>query len=474
MEHPPVPRSAESLSTPDPGSFRDPGSRVFHLDDEVYRALSSRALEHWAQLSKTEFFNKGMAEGRIIGTEMASDVAPPPGDWAGVLRHERIPFVSYPYEWTFSMLRDAALLHLDLMEAALGEDMILKDSTPYNIQFRGRRPVFIDIGSCEILEPGDLWIGYRQFLQMFLYPLMMRAYKDLPFQPWLRGSPDGINAEEIRNMLSGQKFKKGVMLHVSLQARAEQKHQDSDRDVRTELKEAGFKKELIENNVRGLRKVVSGLEWDSDQSVWSDYAAECDHVGDHRDLKAQFLREELAAHPSASVWDIGANDGHFSRIAADSARYAVAMDSDELVLDHLYRTLGDDEQVLPLLQDAAMPSPGLGWGGKERMRLEDRATPDLVLCFAVIHHLVIGRNIPLGRVVDWLSGLGSRVILEFVLPEDPMVKRLTANKRPHEVHPDYTEEALRAYLEPRFVIERESLLPGEQRRLFALRPSDTG
>jgi len=80
-----------------------------------------------------------------------------------VLRHERIPFVSYPYEWTFSMLRDAALLQLDLNLAALEEGMILKDSTPYNVQFRGSKPVFVDIGSFERLREGAPWVGYRQF-----------------------------------------------------------------------------------------------------------------------------------------------------------------------------------------------------------------------------------------------------------------------------------------------------------------------
>ena len=454
----------------EPGSFRDPSSRVFYRNGEVYRALSARAAEAWRELRDTQFLSAGTESGKIVRSTEVTDVDPPEGEWAAVLHHERIPFVSYPYEWTFSMLKDAALLHLELMEAALAEDFILKDSTPFNIQFRGTKPVFIDIGSFEKLEPGEVWVGYRQFLQLFLYPLMLRAYRDVPFQPWLRGSPDGLTAPEMNNLLKGLKLKKGVMLHVSLQARAEQKHQDSDRDVRGELKEAGFKKELIEANVRGLRKIVASLEWDADQSVWSDYASECAHVADHRDEKSQFLHDELAANPPQVVWDIGANDGHFTRIANETAEVAVAMDTDELVLDRLYRSLGGDSGVLPLLQDLAMPSPGLGWRGSERMSLEDRSDPDLVLCFAVVHHLVIGRNVPLADFVGWLAGLQSRVIFEFVAPDDPMVKMLTANKRPHEIHGDYTEEALRGYLARTFEIEREMLLPGEQRRLFALRP----
>jgi hypothetical protein len=465
---------SSASGAPDPGSFRDPSSQVFHAGGSVYRALDERALEHWRVLEQTKFFKDGTSSGKIIPTELADGVESPSGKWSGVLRHETIPFVSYPYEWTFAMLKDAALLHLDLMDQALDEDMILKDSTPYNVQFIGSRPVFIDIGSFEILEPGDVWIGYRQFLQMFLYPLMLRAYKDVPFQPWMKGSPDGITAPEMRNLLSGSKLKKGVMLHVSLQARAEEKHKDSDRDVRSELKEAGFKKELIQTNVRGLKKIVTSLEWNADESVWADYSTECAHVADHRGEKTEYLRAELDAHPPHVVWDVGANDGHFSKTSAEVARNVVAMDADELVLDRLYQQLDGDEKVLPLFQDLAMPSPGLGWQGRERLSLDERANPDLILCFAVVHHLVIGRNVPLGRVVDWLASHESRLILEFVGLGDPMVKRLMSNKKPHEVHGDYNENSLRSYLDGRFVIESEQLLAGDHRRLFTLSPINRG
>ena len=126
--------------------------------------------------------------------------------------------------------------------------------------------------------------------------------------------------------------------------------------------------------------------------------------------------------------------------------------------------------MLPMVQDMAMPSPGLGWRGRERASLEDRTRPDLVLFFAVVHHLVVGRNIPLEEVIDWLTGLGGRVVFEFVPPDDPMVEVLTANKKPHEIHQDYSEEGLRRHLEGRFAVDEELLLPGGQRRLFSLRP----
>ena len=459
---------------PDAGSFRDPGSRVFHQDGQVYRALDRRATENWQRLAATRFFAEGVADGRIVATEVAEGVDTIDGEeWVGVLRHEQIPVVSYPYEWTFSMLRDAALLQLDLMLAALAEGMILKDSTPFNVQWRGTKPTFIDIGSFEALEPGDVWIGYDQFLRQYLYPLMLTAHVGIPFQPWLRGQPDGLTAGQLRRVMSTRDLlRKSGLLHVALPARAERTARSEGRNVRSELKDAGFSKEMIESNVNGLRRIVSGLEWSPGSSRWNRYATECDHVQVDRGAKAAFVTRVLADDAPAVVWDVGANDGYFSRLAAGTAGYVLALDADDVILEEVYRSLkvGGPDNVLPIVQDLADPSPGIGWRGLERPPLGDRSFPDLVLCLAVVHHLVIGRNVPLRAVVAWLADLGARVVLEFVAPEDPMVRALTINKKAHEVHRDYNETDLRSYLNERFVIESEDELPGGTRRLFALRP----
>ncbi len=458
----------------DPGSYRDPGSRVFRRNSDVFRALDARAMADWEQLQTTRFFSAGVADGTIVSTERV-DVAPPPGEWAGVLRHDAIPIISYPYEWTFSMLRDAALLQLDLMSAALAENMILKDATPYNVQWRGPRPVFIDIGSFERLEPGDLWVGYRQFLQQYLYPLMLTARVGVPFQPLLRGQPEGISADELSRMLSPKdRLRKSSLLHVILPARAERRYgmEGGDVDVRSELQQAGFTTNMIATNVTGLRRIVESLSWDPGSSTWNRYAADCDHVELQRDAKADFVTGSLLEHAPDVVWDLGTNDGYFAKLAAVTTDQVLALDADHLVLDELYQSLRNAgvPNVLPLIQDLANPSPGIGWRGSERPPLLDRSSPDLVLCLAVVHHLVIGRNVPLPAVVDWLAGLDAHVVLEFVPPDDPMVRQLTANKRSHEIHRDYTEDALREYLARSFRIEREQAVPAGNRRLFALTP----
>lgn len=466
--------SDSAASRMDPGSYRDPGSRVFHDNGNVFRFIDDRSLTNWENLTETKFFSDGVANGQIVRTELESGyVLTDDDEWVAVLRHEPIPVISYPYEWTFSMLREAALLQLDLVLAALAEGMILKDSTPFNVQWRGTSPVFIDIGSFEVLEEGEVWVGYRQFLAQYLYPLMLTANVGVPFQPWLRGQPDGLTAGQMNNVMSRRDLmRKGGLLHVALLARSERSQSGAGRDVRSEFKEAGFSKEMIVNNVKGLRKIVSAMSWDPGRTVWNEYATGCDHVALQRDAKAAFVSETLSGSTQSMVWDLGANDGHFSRIAAETADQVLALDSDYAVLDDLFISLQTHGpgNILPLIQDLADPSPGIGWRGAERPPLVERSRPDAVLCLAVIHHLVIGRNIPLRSVIDWLGDLGAEVILEWVAPDDPMVLGLTANRKRHEIHRDYTENDLRSYLSERFIIDREEELSGGTRRLFALKP----
>jgi len=209
----------DGRNDPEPGSFRDRNGRVFYRDGEIYRSLGPTALANWQRLKETPFLAARMAEGSVVETRDADPALAP--EAAGVIAHARIPFVCYPYEWTFGMLKDAALLHLDLMRDALDADMILKDATPYNIQWRGVNPVFIDIPSFEPLERGEPWVGYRQFCELFLYPLMLQAYKGVDFRPWLRGRIDGIPAAEMQGLMSARDMlRPGVWAFASASSRA--------------------------------------------------------------------------------------------------------------------------------------------------------------------------------------------------------------------------------------------------------------
>jgi hypothetical protein len=445
-----------SSHTPEPASFRDPEARVVYSPDgEVLRELSSRGREDWEALENARFFRRALEDGRIVATE---EIEP------GLLRHERLPFVSYPYEWPFEMLRDAALLQLGLLDEALAEGFVLKDGSPYNVQWRGSEPVFVDVGSFERLREGEPWAGYRQFCTLFLYPLMLQAYRGIPPQAWLRGSLDGIEPSEARALLP--RFRRGVLTHVVLHDRLEAKHADRERDVRSELKAAGFKKELIQANVRRLRKLVERLSPKRGRSEWAGYRDAAPYSDEDAARKERFV---AASGPAEFVWDLGANDGRFSR--AVGAEHVLAVDGDERVAGELYTALRAESSrtILPLVVDLADPSPDRGWRGLERRRLEERGRPDLVLALALVHHLAIGRNLPFAELVPWLRGLGSRLVIEFADRDDPMVTRLLAAKR-SETHESYGREAFERALAAGFEVERREELGSGTRTLYLAKP----
>jgi hypothetical protein len=449
--------------SPDPGSFRDPASRVVLDGDKVLRLLDERGLQGWRALAPTDFFKTAVSEGRLIG---AVEVDPPSGS-AGALEHPRVPLISYPYEWTFSMLKDAALLQLDLLEGALDGGLTIKDSTPYNIQFVDGRPIFIDIGSFEAYRQGEPWIGYRQFTRQFLFPLMLRAWVGVPFQPWLRGDLEGLTPAQMARLLGGKKrFNTGALLHVRLQARMEARM--SDRAVREDLRSAGFTPELILANVKKLRSLITSLQWEHSVDGWSDYCS-CDHVSRDRDAKSEFLRSALGRVGPRRVLDLGANDGHFSTIAIAAGALAVALDGDEAVLDDVYRR-NAGQSLSVVLTDLGNPSPAQGWAGIERSGIVERARPDLVIAYGLIHHLIYSASIPPREVLRWLRSFNTPVVVEFVSPADEMVAKLVGNKLPQELHGGREEGEFRSLMADFFEIKSERTLQSNTRLLFDLDP----
>ncbi len=468
----------------EPGSFRDPDSRVFVSPEGVYRVLSPDGLEDWRALASSELFERSVKEGSLVETEEADgadgllDSAPGLSEAlvkgsAAVLRHERIPFVSYPYEWTFSMLQDAALVTLDLLLGSLDEGMMLKDATPYNVQWRGSRPVFVDVGSFERLREGEPWAGYRQFCMQFLYPLLMQAYRDVDFHPWLRGTIDGITPSEANQIFSFRdRLRRGVFTHVYLHSRLERRYDAAKGgEVKQQMRKAKFKTELIRHNVESLRKLVARLEWKPGATAWTGYREQNTYTDEEAELKADFVRRAAGGRRWELVWDLGCNDGAYARLLAESARYVVACDLDHATVDGLYRALREEQStnVLPLVANLADPSPGLGWRGLERRRMEDRGTPDLTLALALIHHLAITANVPVREFVDWLRGLDTALVIEFPKREDPMVELLLSGKR-EDANPDYEIESFERALGDAFEIGEREELPSGTRVLYSARP----
>ena len=463
----------------DGGSFRDREGRVFYRDDRVFRALSASALEDWKALSETDFFRRTSADGRLVATKPAeipsADLHQLSPVWVAAIEHERLPFISYPYEWCFGQLRDAALLNLDLVSEALDEGLILKDSSAYNIQWIGSRPVHIDIPSFQRWQPGMAWVGYRQFCQHFLYPLMLTAFRGVSFRPWLRGALDGITPEEFNRLLCWRdRFHKGVFSHVYLQSKLLTMTAKSTSSLKTELRTTDLGAEIIKRNLRGLRKAIKRLDPGSKKSEWSSYAETHSYSETDEAVKRDFVDGAAATRRWRLAWDFGCNTGTYSRIAAEHADYVIAMDGDDQAVERLYSALRSEgnERILPLVLNLADPSPDLGWNGKERKALPRRDRPELILSLALLHHLAITTNIPLADLVRWLASFGAHIVVEFVRRSDPMVERLLLNR--DDIYHDYHLIEFERLIEKRFrTLDRTTTHQGS-RVLFFLEPIEMG
>lgn len=459
-------------------SYRDREARVFYDDaGGVCRALSARALGEWEALRQTRFFGQAVESGNIVRTEQLSDANIAFGNdteqWAGLLQHEVIPFVSYPFEWSFGMLQDAALLHLDLLDAALAEDFTFKDGTAYNLQWRGIRPVFIDVASMERHAAGQPWAGYRQFCQTFLYPLLLQAYKNVPFQPWLRGRLDGISPQECWNLMSFRDFfRRGVPSHVFLHAWFQSRRTLDSVDSTKALVAAGFRKDQIRANAKGLKRLLRGLRWSPPASAWSEYADENTYSAADRQRKETFVRSAVRSQHWGLVWDVGCNTGIYSRIAAENSDQVVAIDADPLAIERLYQSLksnSDDSRapILPLVNNLVDLPGGLGWRGAERKALIDRGRPELILCLALVHHLVIGSGVPLRELLTWFADLGASLVIEFIDKDDPMVRRLLRGRRDNSA--DYEPAVFDQLLSQMFDVVRTETLESGTRKLYFAR-----
>jgi hypothetical protein len=364
--------------------------------------------------------------------------------------------------------QDAALLTLDVQLEAMNAGWSLRDASAYNVQFRAGRPVLIDLLSFEPLEDGAPWVAYRQFCEHFLAPLALMARRDIRLSRLLRADPDGVPLDLAARLLPWSARRNfGLLSHVfpCLRAGAARADRDEGASARRTRIPATRLRALVQN----LRSTVAGLDWRPAGTEWADYADNTSYTDRGTATKERLVAEGVAAAGGSVVWDLGANTGRYSRIAADAGRQVVAFDIDPAAAERNYRTLAREgrRDILPLVLDLANQSPGVGWAGRERRSLLDRAAADVTLSLALVHHLAISRNVPLPMFVDLLAALARAAIVEFVPKDDPMVRRLLATRV--DVFPDYTIDAFRAAAAARFSIAAEAPIDDCGRVMFLLR-----
>lgn len=443
---------------PIPGSFRDPSGRVFERDGRIFRTVNPAAARDFDFVRQTPFYAAAVAEGRLVearllGEAEAREIA---RDAVYVVEHPRLPFVSFPYEWPFPALKSAALLHLDLQLDALSSGVMFSDATAYNVQFVGHRPIFIDTLSLRAYREGELWAGHRQFCEQFLNPLLLRAFLGVTHNAWYRGAQEGIPTADLRRLLPfGRKLSRRVGTHVVLQdvlQRSAGKRSDIDA---TALRAAGLPRSSMAKLLRGLREWIATLApRDGSVTTWKDYAHSHSYTSEEAATKKAVIQEFVGAHALKQVWDIGCNTGDYATAALEAgASHVIGFDFDQGALELAFaRSVERNLNFLPLFLDAANPSPSQGWAQTERAGLAERGGADGVVALAIVHHLAITGNVPLGRVVEWLVGMAPRGVIEFVPKGDPMVAQLL-KFRP-DIFPDYHEEAFLAHFGALARIER--------------------
>jgi ribosomal protein L11 methylase PrmA len=374
----------------------------------------------------------------------------PDGRAFKVIRPERVAFISYPYEWCFSQLKDAALLTLRLQKAALAHGMSLKDATAYNVAFSNGRAVWIDTLSFETLKPGKPWVAYGQFCQMFLAPLALMSHVDVRLQSLFRSFIDGVPLDLASSMLpASTRLRLGLLMHVHL-------HAASQRRAKGGAAEPGTTKAVSQTALNGiidsLVNTVQRLEWQTTDTTWGNYYADTNYTDAAFAHKREIVSAAIDRLAPASVWDLGANDGTFSRLASTRGIPTVAFDVDPVAVEKNYRhaTQASERHLLPLLLDLTNPSARYGWANEERDALADRGPADLALVLALVHHLAIAHNVPLDRIARYLARLARALVIEFVPKTDSQVQRLLASRI--DIFDRYTQDHFERAFSPYFAI----------------------
>lgn len=457
--------SLSTHATREYSSFRDPSGYVFEQDGTLYRQVNQCYQKQYEKAKSSGLYASLMKNGLLIPHE-EKELPFAFADGFQILAPQRVPYISYPYEWTFNQYKDAALTTLRVHLAALEQDMILKDASVYNIQFVTGRPVLIDTLSFDFYEDGAPWLAYGQFCRHFLAPLLLMCYVDIRLSGLMRNYIDGIPLDLADTLLHG----KGGMLakqHIRWHANAMKKHETDGRskeNVRT-VKISKFNQiALVQSVMRGIEK----LERKHVETEWGDYYLHTNYSDAASQSKRAHVQELLKKAAPKAVWDMGANDGTYSALALEAGASVVAFDIDPVATEKNYSWVKKNKkEMLPLILDLTNPSPAIGFGNAEREVIGKRQKPDCIMALALIHHLAISNNVPFEMIFSWLAKQCRYLLMEFVPKEDSQVQILLAT-RP-DIFPQYTQAGFETAAKVCFDIAEQREITGSDRVLYLLK-----
>ncbi len=419
-------------------SFRDPSGYLFWQNNKLFRRINHSYSKDYRFLIDSGFYQNLVDRGLLVShKEVKADVFEE--TCFKIIEPEILPFISYPYEWSFSQLKDAALLTLEIQKKALSFGMILKDCSAYNVQFKNGRPIFIDTLSFEIYEEGKPWIAYKQFCQHFLAPLALMSLKDVRLNQLLKTYIDGIPLDLASSLLPiKSRFRLSLLLHIHLHAKSQKRYED--KIVSTQKLKRKISLTSLRGLIDSLESGAKSLKWKPTGTEWVDYYQDDSYTREGFEDKKKLVSDYLDIVKPKLVWDLGANDGVFSRIAQKKGAFVVSSDVDPACVENNYLCVKKNKYsgILPFLIDLTNPSPGIGWDSSERMSLKKRGPVDVVMALALVHHLAISNSVPLGEIARFFSDLCYWLIVEFIPKQDKKVQKLLSTRE--DIFPNYTKE----------------------------------
>lgn len=448
-----------------PASYRDNSGFVFTQNNQVYRYIHPGYEPHYNQLMSSGLYDELVKTKKLIPHQEITAISEFNFTAGRVLLPEQLAFISYPYEWSFDMWKDAALLTLQIARTSLKKEMILKDATPFNVQFVNGKPVFIDTLSFENYEAGKPWIAYHQFSECFLAPLLLMHYCHPDTNKLFTVYPNGIPMDVLVNLLPKRsKWNMGTFLHVHLQAKFTAKQKNARQG---QADGQNFSRQKLELLLQGLESFVQKLSLKKIKTTWDDYYTGTILGNDYLHAKTALVKSFSNFIEFKSLVDLGANDGHFSLLFGNN-KNVIATDADSNCINELYLKIKKESisNILPLVNDLTVPSPAIGWANAERASLTARLKADLVLALALVHHLAIAKNVPLRFIADWLQPMGEHLIIEFVPRDDEKVKLLLQNRK--DIFDDYSLENFRSVFAAKYKIVREEKVGNTNRILFLM------
>jgi len=459
------------MATPLDSSFRDPSGFVFKRDGVIFRQINKAYEAQYEHLMSSGLYDQLVSRKLLVPHEEVAGQGLSIENVYKIIKPQQIPYVSYPYEWCFSQLKDAALCTIEIQKLAIDYGMVLKDASAYNVQFIGSQCIFIDSLSFDFYSEGEPWVAYKQFCQHFVAPLSLMSKKDIRLSQLLRIYIDGLPLDLVSRLLPKTSWLNySLLTHIHLHSKTQQAFANVAASEKPKINSRKISKFSYKALMESIGSCVQNQKLKSSDTEWGEYYSDTNYIEDSMRNKEKMVLEFLRAIPTRTsiLHDLGSNNGHFSRVAAKAGFHVISQDIDPVAVEKNYRQAKSDRanNILPLLQDLTNPSNDMGWALTERDSFLRRCEGVVVMALALIHHLAISNNVPLSKQSEFFATFADHLLIEFVPKEDSQVRRLLATRE--DIFTEYSEDGFERAFKARFNILRKECIEGSHRKLYLL------